>query len=177
MRRWRGTRAARSIALTRPGDTASQAFARDGGRGWAGTPTSDSRNRLDAAIIFAPAGELVPKALGAVAKGGVVVCAGIHMSEIPAFSYDLLWGERSVRSVANLTRRDGDRVLALAARVPVHTMVETRPLEQANEALMQLRQGKVQGSLALTIASAQQSRPGRDALDQRHFRSFKLCCW
>ncbi len=139
-------------ALTRPGDTASQAFAREEGAAWAGDTDEQLPEPLDAAIIFAPAGELVPKALGAVAKGGVVVCAGIHMSEIPAFSYDLLWGERSVRSVANLTRRDGIEFLALAARVPVHTVVETRPLEQADEALMQLRQGKVQGSLALTVS-------------------------
>jgi propanol-preferring alcohol dehydrogenase len=139
-------------AITRPGDTASQAFARDEGAAWAGDTDEEIPERLDAAIIFAPAGELIPKALAAVDKGGVVVCAGIHMSEIPAFSYDLLWGERSVRSVANLTRRDGIEFLALAARVPVQTVVETRPLEQANEALAQLREGKVQGSLALTIA-------------------------
>jgi alcohol dehydrogenase, propanol-preferring len=139
-------------AITRPGDTASQSFARDEGAVWAGDTDDELPAPLDAAIIFAPAGELVPKALGAVAKGGVVVCAGIHMSEIPAFSYDLLWGERSVRSVANLTRRDGIEFLALAARVPVRTVVETRPLEQANEALAQLRDGKVQGSLALTVS-------------------------
>jgi propanol-preferring alcohol dehydrogenase len=139
-------------AVTRPGDTAGQEFARDEGAAWAGGTDDGIPEPLDAAIIFAPAGELVPTALSAVAKGGVVVCAGIHMSEIPAFSYDLLWGERSVRSVANLTRRDGVEFLALAARVPVRTVVETRPLEQANEALVQLRAGAVQGSLALTIA-------------------------
>ena len=139
-------------AMTRPGDTASQAFARDEGAVWAGDTDEDLPEPLDAAIIFAPAGELVSKALGAFAKGGVVVCAGIHMSEIPAFSYDLLWGERSVRSVANLTRRDGIDFLALATRVPVRTVVETRPLEQADEALVQLREGKVQGSLALTVS-------------------------
>ncbi len=139
-------------AVTRPGDTAGQEFARDEGAAWAGGTDDGIPEPLDAAIIFAPAGELVPTALSAVAKGGVVVCAGIHMSEIPAFSYDLLWGERSVRSVANLTRRDGVEFLALAARVPVRTVVETRPLEQANEALAQLRAGAVQGSLALTIA-------------------------
>ncbi|HEY6469221.1 MAG TPA: zinc-dependent alcohol dehydrogenase family protein [Candidatus Dormibacteraeota bacterium] len=139
-------------AITRPGDTASQAFARDEGAVWAGDTDEDLPEPLDAAIIFAPAGELVSKALGALAKGGVVVCAGIHMSEIPAFSYDLLWGERSVRSVANLTRRDGIDFLALATRVPVRTVVETRPLEQADEALVQLREGKVQGSLALTVS-------------------------
>jgi alcohol dehydrogenase, propanol-preferring len=139
-------------ALTRPGDTASQAFARDEGAVWAGGTDSALPELLDAAIIFAPAGDLVPRALGALAKGGVVVCAGIHMSNIPAFSYELLWGERRIRSVANLTRRDGIEFLALAARVPVHTVVETRPLEQANEALTELREGKVQGSIALTIA-------------------------
>jgi propanol-preferring alcohol dehydrogenase len=139
-------------ALTRPGDIASQAFAREEGAVWAGDTDTDIPEPLDAAIIFAPAGELVPKALFALAKGGVVVCAGIHMSEIPAFSYDLLWGERTIRSVANLTRRDGIEFLALAARVPVHTVVETRPLEQANEALANLRAGAVQGSLALTVA-------------------------
>jgi alcohol dehydrogenase, propanol-preferring len=139
-------------ALTRPGDTASQAFAREEGAVWAGDTDAEIPELLDAAIIFAPAGELVPKALAAVAEGGIVVCAGIHMSEIPAFSYDLLWGERSIRSVANLTRRDAVEFLALAARVPVSTVVETRPLEQANEALTQLREGRVQGSLALTIA-------------------------
>jgi alcohol dehydrogenase, propanol-preferring len=140
-------------AVTRPGDIASQAFAREEGAVWAGDTDAEIPEPLDAAIIFAPAGELVPKALSAVAKGGVVVCAGIHMSEIPAFSYDLLWGERSVRSVANLTRRDGIEFLALAPLVPVRTSVETFPLEQANEALALLRDGKVQGSVVLRIAS------------------------
>jgi propanol-preferring alcohol dehydrogenase len=142
----------RVFAITRPGDTASQAFARAEGASWAGGTDEQLPEPLDAAIIFAPVGALVPQALGAVVKGGVVVCAGIHMSEIPAFSYDLLWGERTLRSVANLTRNDGVEFLALAPRVPVQTMVETRPLEQANEALALLRQGKVQGSLVLTIA-------------------------
>jgi propanol-preferring alcohol dehydrogenase len=142
----------RVFALTRPGDTSSQAFAVEEGAVWAGDTEEPLPEELDAAIIFAPAGELVPKALSAVAKGGVVVCAGIHMSEIPAFSYDLLWGERTLRSVANLTRRDGVEFLALAPRVPVRTVVETRPLEQANEALAQLRAGQVQGAIALTIA-------------------------
>jgi alcohol dehydrogenase, propanol-preferring len=142
----------RVFAFTRPGDTASQRFAVEEGAVWAGDTEEPLPEELDAAIIFAPAGELVPKALGAVAKGGVVVCAGIHMSEIPAFSYDLLWGERTVRTVANLTRRDGVEFLALAPRVPVRTVVETRPLEQANEALAQLRSGHVQGAIALTIA-------------------------
>ena len=106
---------------------------------------------LDAAIIFAPVGALVPLALGAVAKGGTVVCAGIHMSDIPSFSYDLLWGERTVRSVANLTRRDGDEFLALAHQIPVRTQVDTLPLAEANTALARLRNGKVQGAIVLTI--------------------------
>ena len=109
---------------------------------------------LDAAIIFAPVGELVPAALRATAKGGVVVCAGIHMSAIPSFPYDLLWGERVVRSVANLTRRDGEEFLALAPRVPVRTEVETYPLEQANEALDRLRAGRVRGAAVLAVAAA-----------------------
>jgi alcohol dehydrogenase, propanol-preferring len=142
----------RVFAITRPGDTASQAFALEEGASWSGGTDEQLPEPLDAAIIFAPVGALVPQALGAVVKGGTVVCAGIHMSEIPAFSYDLLWGERTLRSVANLTRNDGVEFLALASRVPVQTMVETRPLEQANEALAMLRDGKVQGSLVLTIA-------------------------
>jgi len=142
----------RVFAVTRPGDIASQAFAMQQGAFWAGDTEQALPEQLDAAIIFAPVGALVPQALSALAKGGTVVCAGIHMSEIPAFSYDLLWGERTVRSVANLTRRDGIEFLALAPRVPVHTIVETMPLERANEALTLLREGKVQGSLVLTIA-------------------------
>jgi propanol-preferring alcohol dehydrogenase len=102
---------------------------------------------LDAAIIFAPAGALVPLALRAVAKGGTVVCAGIHMSDIPTFPYDLLWGERVLRSVANLTRRDGEEFLALAPRVPVRTAIEPYPLERANEALERLRAGQVRGAV------------------------------
>lgn len=143
----------RVFAITRPGDTASQAFALRQGAHWAGDTEQTLPEPLDAAIIFAPVGSLVPQALGAVVKGGTVVCAGIHMSEIPAFSYDLLWGERSVRSVANLTRRDGIEFLAMAPQVPVRTSVETFPLEQANEALALLRDGKVQGSVVLSIAS------------------------
>jgi len=142
----------RVFAITPPGDTAGQAFALEQGAEWAGDSEQPLPEPLDAAIIFAPVGELVPRALSAVAKGGVVVCAGIHMSEIPAFSYDLLWGERSIRSVANLTRQDGAEFLALAPRVPVQTMVETLPLEHANEALTLLRQGKVHGSVVLTVA-------------------------
>jgi alcohol dehydrogenase, propanol-preferring len=137
----------RIFAVTRPGDEEAQAFARSLGAEWAGAGAPPEE--LDAAIIFAPAGELVPAALAAVSKGGTVVCAGIHMSEIPSFPYDLLWGERVVRSVANLTRRDGEELLALAPQVPVRTRVETFALEQANEALAKLRSGAVRGALVL----------------------------
>src|SRR5919204_1505320 len=144
----------RVFAFTRPGDEASQRFARSLGADWAGG--TDQRpdpegSELDAAIIFAPAGELVPVALRAVARGGAVVCAGIHMSDIPSFPYELLWGERVVRSVANLTRRDAEEFLALAPHVPVRTEVEELPLERANEALAKLRAGQVQGSLVLRV--------------------------
>jgi alcohol dehydrogenase, propanol-preferring len=138
----------RVYAVTRTGDETGQAFARELGASWAGDAASVPRE-LDAAIIFAPAGELVPAALAAVVKGGLVVCAGIHMSDIPAFSYDLLWGERMVRSVANLTRRDGEEFLALAPRIPVRTAVQTYPLAAANEALADLRAGRVRGSAVL----------------------------
>jgi alcohol dehydrogenase, propanol-preferring len=137
----------RVFAVTRDGDTGAQDFARSLGAEWVGSGAPPEE--LDAALIFAPAGELVPAALRAVGKGGAVVCAGIHMSEIPAFSYDLLWGERTLRSVANLTRRDGEEFLALASRISVRTEVETFPLEQANEALAKLRAGNVRGSLVL----------------------------
>ena len=141
----------RVFAITRPGDIASQEFAIRLGATWAGGTDQTLPEELDAAIIFAPVGALVPLALGAVAKGGIVVCAGIHMSEIPSFPYDLLWGERSVRSVANLTRRDGTEFLALAPRIPVHAEVDALPLAEANTALARLRDGKVQGALVLTI--------------------------
>ena len=141
-------RGQRVFAFTRPGDTASQEFARSMGATWAGA-TSEIPEPLDAALIFAPAGELVPAALRATAKGGVVVCAGIHMSDIPSFSYELLWGERMIRSVANLTRRDGDDFLALAPTVPVRTEVERFPLAKANEALDALRGGRVHGAAVL----------------------------
>jgi propanol-preferring alcohol dehydrogenase len=137
----------RVFAVTREGDKVAQAFARELGAEWAGGGAPPEE--LDAAIIFAPVGELVPAALAAVAKGGSVVCAGIHMSDIPSFPYKLLWGERVLRSVANLTRRDGEEFLALAPRVPVRTEVEAFPLEQANEALDRLRRGDVRGSLVL----------------------------
>ena len=140
----------RVFAFTRPGDAEGQAFARELGAEWAGG--SDERpEELDAAIVFAPVGELVPAALGALAPGGVVVCSGIHMSRIPAFPYELLWGERAVRSVANLTRRDGEEFLALAPEVPVRTTVSGYPLERANEALDDLRSGRLRGAAVLTI--------------------------
>lgn len=136
-------------ALTRPGDDGAQAFARSLGATWAGDTAEGPPVELDAAILYAPAGELVPAALGHVRKGGVVVCAGIHMSDIPSFPYTLLWGERVVRSVANLTRADGDAFLALAPGVPVETRVEAVPLARANEALARLRAGDVHGALVL----------------------------
>jgi propanol-preferring alcohol dehydrogenase len=142
--RWEGRRV---FAVTREGDDDAQSFARTLGAEWAGAGAPP--DELDAAIIFAPAGELVPRALAATAKGGVVVCAGIHMSDIPSFPYELLWGERVLRSVANLTRRDGEEFLALAPRVPVRTQVETFELERANDALAKLRAGDVRGALAI----------------------------
>ena len=149
--RWQGRRV---FAFTRAGDEAGQEFARALGAEWAGDAGSHPPEPLDAALIFAPAGELVPQALAATAKGGTVVCAGIHMSEIPAFPYDLLWGERVVRSVANLTRRDGEEFLALAPQVPVRTEVETFALEDANEALARLRDGRIRGAAVLSPADA-----------------------
>jgi propanol-preferring alcohol dehydrogenase len=141
----------RVFAVTRPDDSAGQAFAVQVGATWAGDTTQPLPEQLDAAIIFAPAGELVPLALGAVAKGGTVVCAGIHMSDIPSFPYRLLWGERTVCSVANLTRQDGLEFLALAPQIPVHTTVAIHPLENANQALGLLRDGRVRGALVLAV--------------------------
>jgi propanol-preferring alcohol dehydrogenase len=141
----------RVFAFTRAGDEEAQAFARSLGAEWAGDALAAPPEELDAAIIFAPVGELVPAALRALAKGGTVVCAGIHMSDIPSFPYELLWGERVLRSVANLTRRDGEEFLALAPRVPVRTEVELHPLEAANEALARLRAGAVRGAAVLLI--------------------------
>jgi propanol-preferring alcohol dehydrogenase len=138
-------------AFTRPADVASQEFARRLGAAWAGSADQTPPALLDAALIFAPAGPLVPAALRHLEKGGCVVCAGIHMSDIPAFPYDILWGERSIRSVANLTRRDGLEFLELAPRVPVRTEVVRFPLAQANEALAQLRRGAFQGAAVLTM--------------------------
>ena len=136
-------------AFTRPGDASAQAFALGLGAAWAGDSTQAPPEPLDAALLFAPVGTLVPQALRAVAKGGTVVCAGIHMSDIPAFPYDILWGERRIVSVANLTRRDAEEFLDLAPRVPVRTTVETFPLEQANEALARLRDGRINGAAVL----------------------------
>ncbi|MBI2924426.1 MAG: zinc-dependent alcohol dehydrogenase family protein [Verrucomicrobia bacterium] len=136
-------------AFTRPGDAPAQQFARSLGAVWVGDSTASPPEPLDAAIIFAPAGGLVPQALRAVAKGGTVVCGGIHMSDIPAFPYEFLWQERSLCSVANLTRRDGEEFLALAPRVPVRTETETFPLREANEALARLRSGQLKGAAVL----------------------------
>ncbi|MFO1204475.1 MAG: zinc-dependent alcohol dehydrogenase family protein [Burkholderiales bacterium] len=141
-------------AFTRPGDDEGQRFAVELGAKWAGESTVAAPEELDAALIFAPVGGLVPAALRATAKGGTVVCAGIHMSDIPAFPYDILWGERTVRSVANLTRRDGEEFLALAPKVPVRTEVECMPLPGANEALANLREGKVRGAAVLLTPAA-----------------------
>jgi alcohol dehydrogenase, propanol-preferring len=141
----------RVFAFTRGGDEAGQAFARELGAEWAGDSLGPPPEELDAAIIFAPAGELVPVALEALAKGGAVVCAGIHMSDIPSFPYELLWGERVLRSVANLTRHDGDEFLALAPRVPVRTEVATYSLEHAAEALADLRAGRIRGAGVLVV--------------------------
>ncbi len=141
-------------AFTRPGDEEANKFALSLGAVWAGGSNEIPSVKLDAAIIFAPAGELIPQALLAVGKGGIVVCGGIHMSDIPSFPYSLLWEERSICSVANLTRRDGDEFLALAPRVPVRTEVQTFPLAQANEALASLRSGKIKGAAVLVTTTA-----------------------
>src|SRR5581483_8848555 len=146
--RWQGRRV---FAFTRADDAEAQALARKLGAEWAGDSLGAPPEELDAAIVFAPVGALVPAALRALAKGGVVVCAGIHMSDIPSFPYELLWGERSVRSVANLTRADAHEFLPLAAQVPVRTTVDVYPLEQANEALDRLRAGKVRGAAVLAV--------------------------
>jgi propanol-preferring alcohol dehydrogenase len=143
---WQGRRV---FAFTRPGDVEGQAFARTLGCTWAGDSTQAPPELLDAAVLFAPVGSLVPAALRATRKAGTVVCGGIHMSEIPAFAYEILWGERVVRSVANLTRSDAEEFLALAPRVPIRTHVQTWPLAQANEALDALRAGRVQGAAVL----------------------------
>jgi propanol-preferring alcohol dehydrogenase len=139
------------FAFTRPGDIAAQQFARHLGATWAGDSNAPPPAKLDAAIIFAPAGELVPAALEAVRPGGCVVCGGIHMTDIPAFPYSRLWQERMLCSVANLTRRDGEELLDLAPRIPLRTSVSAFPLEEANEALADLRHGRLQGAAVLVI--------------------------
>ncbi len=146
--RWQGRNV---YAFTSPGDTEAQAFARGLGAVWTGGSDQAPPDMLDAAIIFAPVGPLVPAALRAVERGGTVVCAGIHMSPIPSFPYSILWGERVVRSVANLTRRDGEAFLELAPKVPVKTRPLPYPLEQANQALEDLRAGRLQGAAVLTV--------------------------
>jgi propanol-preferring alcohol dehydrogenase len=141
--RWQGRRV---FAFTRPGDEVTQAFALEQGAVWAGGSEDTPPEQLDAAILFAPDGALVPRALRALAPGGTVVCGGIHMSDIPPFPYDILWEERGVRSVANLTRRDGNELLAIAPRAGVKTHVTTYPLQEANEALADLRAGRFVGA-------------------------------
>jgi alcohol dehydrogenase, propanol-preferring len=139
----------RVFAFTRPGDTEAQRFALAMGAEWAGDSDSAPPEELDAAILFAPVGALVPAALRAVAKGGTVVSGGIHMSEIPAFPYEILWGERVLRSVANLTREDGRDFLALAPQIPIRTTTQPYPLRKANQALLDLRAGNLQGAAVL----------------------------
>lgn len=145
---WEGRRL---FAFTRPGDEETQRFARKLGAEWAGGSDRQPPEELDAAIIFAPVGELVPPALKAVAKGGTVVCGGIHMSDIPGFPYELLWGERTLCSVANLTRKDGLQFMKIAPEVPVTTQTRTYPLKDANQALDDLREGKLEGAAVLEI--------------------------
>ncbi|MDP9227591.1 MAG: zinc-dependent alcohol dehydrogenase family protein [Actinomycetota bacterium] len=144
----------RVFAFTRAGDDEGQRLARSLGAEWAGSSEERAPEELDAAIIFAPVGALVPVALGALARGGTVVCAGIHMSEIPAFPYELLWEERALRSVANLTRKDGEEFLTLAPRVPVRTHVREYPLADANLALEDLRSGRVHGAAVLNVSNS-----------------------
>jgi propanol-preferring alcohol dehydrogenase len=141
----------RVFAFTRQEDDRAQALARSLGAEWTGGSGSAPPEELDAAIVFAPVGALVPAALRVLARGGTVVCAGIHMSDVPAFPYELLWGERTITSVANLARADGEEFLALAPQVPVRTQVEPFPLEQANEALERLRAGRIEGAAVLVV--------------------------
>jgi alcohol dehydrogenase, propanol-preferring len=143
----------RVFAFTSPGDTKKQAFARSLGAEWAGDSLTPPPEPLDAALIFAPVGALVPAALKALDPGGVVVCAGIHMSDIPSFPYELLWMERQIRSIANLTRRDGEEFLQVAPRVPVRTDVHPYPLAEANRAMDDLANGRFEGAAVLTVAS------------------------
>lgn len=148
--RWQGRKV---YAFTRPGDADGQRFALECGAAWAGDSGVAPPMELDAAILFAPVGALIPAALRHTAKGGTVVCAGIHMSDVPSFPYSILWGERTVRSIANLTRRDGEEFFAIASKAGIRTMVETFPLEQANEALARLRQGEIRGAAVLLMTS------------------------
>jgi alcohol dehydrogenase, propanol-preferring len=150
----------RIFAFTRAGDERAQAFARSLGAEWAGDSSSMPPTELDAAIVFAPVGALVPAALRAVAKGGTVVLGGIHMSDIPPMPYSILWGERTLRSVANLTRADGDAFMEIAARVPIHTHVEMFSLAAADEALERLRAGRIHGAAVLEIRRARRLRAG-----------------
>lgn len=143
---WQGRRV---FAFTKPGDIAGQRFAEELGAAWAGDASATPPEQLDAAILFAPVGALIPQALRHTAKGGTVVCAGIHMSDVPAFPYSILWGERTIRSVANLTRLDGDEFLRLAPEAGISTEVTSFPLERANEALDCLRQGRLRGAIVL----------------------------
>lgn len=138
-------------AFTKPGDTSGQEFARSLGAAWAGGSDQSPPAKLDAAIIFAPVGRLIPQALQELSKGGSIICAGIHMSDIPTFPYSILWGERTIRSVANLTRQDGEELLAIAPKVPVHIHLEEYPLTQANEALAAIRDGSLVGAAVLKI--------------------------
>jgi propanol-preferring alcohol dehydrogenase len=149
----------RVFAFVRPGDEDAKAFARELGAVWAGNSGEAPPEELDAAIITAPVGALVPTALRALAPGGTVVCAGIHMSDIPSFPYEILWRERKVLSVANLTRRDGEEFLALAPKAGVATTVVPLPLEQANEALARLREGRLRGAAVLTMDQAPAHTP------------------
>jgi len=146
---WQGRKV---FAFTKRGDTAGQRFAKELGATWAGDSTTAPPEEMDAAILFAPVGALIPEALRHTAKGGTVVCAGIHMSDVPGFPYSILWGERSIRSIANLTRRDGEEFLALAPKAGIRTEVATFQLEQANEALERLRKGDIQGAAVLVMS-------------------------
>jgi propanol-preferring alcohol dehydrogenase len=147
-------------AFTRPGDAKGQNFARELGAVWAGDSSQKPPQPLEAAIIFAPAGELVPLALESVEKGGIVICAGIHMSDIPSFPYSTLWGERTLRSVANLTRRDGEEFLSLCSQASIRTESRPFPLHAANEALLALRSGSLQGAGILVVREDQTSAIG-----------------
>ncbi|MEQ1743139.1 MAG: zinc-dependent alcohol dehydrogenase family protein [Candidatus Nitrotoga sp.] len=147
--RWQGRTV---FAFTKPGDLAGQRFAKELGATWAGDSTAAPPDEMDAAILFAPVGALIPEALRHTAKGGTVVCAGIHMSDVPGFPYSILWGERTIRSIANLTRRDGEEFLNIAPKAGIRTVVETFQLERANEALDRLRNGSIRGAAVLVMA-------------------------